>query len=171
MAPLRLPVGAEPAQAQAEHAGAQIGITLAFGQDEEATVIDDEEPAAGALAGRPAQPVLPALEMEGGGAEGEQGDPLAVEFGDIAEGLAGQAGAGQIVLLFEGAVEGLVFVLAEQTHGHAPQQVGFAELGRHRHAAVVEDGRGDVHSFLTRARPASTLTAQMKYPYSWVGGI
>lgn len=41
MMPPRLPVVAEAAQGQAEHAGGQVGIALAFGQNQEAAVVDD----------------------------------------------------------------------------------------------------------------------------------
>jgi len=41
MLPARLPVVTEAAQGQAEHAGGQVGITLAFGQNQKATVVDD----------------------------------------------------------------------------------------------------------------------------------
>ena len=126
MAPVRLPVSAQAAQAQAEYAGREIGIAGAFGQDEEAAVVDDEEQAAGALTGRPTNPPLAEFEVEGSGAEGEQGDTLAVEFGDVAEGLASEAGAGQIVLVFQEAIELGALVLAEQAHGDAFQNLGFA---------------------------------------------
>jgi hypothetical protein len=94
-----------------------VGIARACGQDQEAAVVDNPTEAAGPLARTPTDPVLAALEMEGGGAEREQGDPLAVEFGDVAEGLAGQAGIGQIVLCFQGAVEGRAFVVADEAEG------------------------------------------------------
>jgi len=129
MAPLRLPIGAEAAQGQAEHARGQVGITGAFGQDEEAAVVDDKEPAAGVLARRPPQPALAALEMEGGGAEGEQGDPLAVEFGDVAQRLAGEAGIGQVMLVCERLVKHGALVGAEQAEGDARQNISFVGCG------------------------------------------
>jgi hypothetical protein len=96
--------------------------------------------------------------MQGGGAEGEQGDPLAaclsagrrqVEFGDVAQGLAGQAGAGQVMLVFEGAVEALALVVAEQADGQALQQITFAGRRRPRHGEGIEQPRRRVQSFLT----------------------
>jgi hypothetical protein len=117
MMPARRPVVAEAAQGRTEHPGGEVGIALAWGQDQEAAVLDNPTEAAGPRARGPAEPMFAALEMEGGGAEREQGDPLAVEFGDVAEGLAGQAGAGQIVLFFQGAVEGRAFVVADEAEG------------------------------------------------------
>jgi len=49
MPPLGLPIVAEPARGQTQNAGGQIGIAGAFGQDQEAAVIDDEAEASGAL--------------------------------------------------------------------------------------------------------------------------
>ena len=154
MMPSRLPVVAETAQGQAEHAGGQIGITLAFGQDQEAAVVDDQAEAAGALARTPTDPLLAALEMEGGGTEAEQRDPLTVEFGDVAEGLAGQASVGQIMLLFQGAVEGLALVVPDEAKGYSFQDVRFVELRRHRHGHVVNRGAVKVPSFRTKVPPA-----------------
>lgn len=99
--------------------------------------------------------------MEGGGAESEQGNPLTVEFGDGAEGLAGQTGIGQIVLLFQGAVEDLALVVADQTEGDSFQDVGFTELRRHRHGRVVKRGATEVQSFRTKVPPACGLPTQV----------
>ena len=59
-----------------------------------------------------------------------------------AAGLTGLAGAGQVVLIFEGVVEGGALVVAEQAHGHASPNLGFAEWWGHRQATVVKSGTG-----------------------------
>ena len=153
MPPPGLPVLTEPAQAQAEHARGEMGITLPFGQDQEAAVVDDQAEAAGALARSPAQPGFAGLEMEGGGAEGEPGDPLAVELGDVAKGLAGPASAGQVVLGFEAAVELAAVCVAHPTRGDARQDVSFAARRGLRHGHGVAAGAAEVPSWLTPPRP------------------
>ena len=71
------------------------------------------------LARRPAPPALASLELESGGAKGEQSDPLAIEFGDVAERLTGEAGAGKIMFGLERRIEGVALVVAEQADGDA----------------------------------------------------
>ena len=93
------------AQAEGEHAGGEIGVARAFGQDQEAAVVDDEGEAAGALAVAPADRSFTGLQMEAGGAEGDEGEPLAVEFGDMAQRLAGEDGVVRIVLFPEQAIK------------------------------------------------------------------
>ena len=114
------------------------------------------------MARTPTNPVLAALEMEGGGAEGEPGDPLAVELGDVAEGLAGQAGIGQIMLSFQRTVEDFAFVVADEAEGDSFQNGGFADRVRHRHTRVVRRGAARVQSFRTKVPPAFELPIQLK---------
>ena len=101
----------------------------------------------------PAEPLFAGLEMEGGGAESEQGDPLAVEFSDIAEALASQASASQLVANFQELVEGRTFLVADPTHGDSLQNVGFAALLWLRHAHGVGAEAAEVQSFLTPPLP------------------
>src|SRR5207244_8132658 len=53
MAPVQLPVGIEPFQTQRQDARGQIGITLAFGQNQKPAVIHHKTQAPGALPRRP----------------------------------------------------------------------------------------------------------------------
>ena len=69
MAPVGLPVLTETAEHQAQDPRGQIGTPLPFGQHQETAVVDDPTQAPGALPRSPADPLLPALEMEGRGAE------------------------------------------------------------------------------------------------------
>ena len=126
---------------------------LAFGQDEEATVIDDQAEAAGVLARGPTEPLLTGREMQSRGAEREPGDPLAVEFGDVTERLPGQAGAGQVVTIFPELIEGRAFLVADEARGDTRQKVGFGTgrwLGRGHSIAA---GAMEVPSFLTLPQP------------------
>src|SRR5207249_391618 len=109
-------------------------------------------------------PELAEFEVEGGGAEGEQGDPLAVEFGNVTEGLAREAGAGQIMLVLQETVELGALLVLEQAHGNAFQNFGFARCQWRWHATVVETRRPVVQSILIPPAPSRTLPSQMKDP-------
>lgn len=154
MLPAFLPVRAQAAQTQPEHARGQIGETLALGQDEEAAVVDDHGQAPGALAGTPAEPRFPRLEMERGGAESNQGDPLAVKFGHIAQRLAGQHGLVQVMLLLQQAIKLRLLGLVEQPDRDALQEIGFMANGCVNHAATFAKGRSKVQSFFIPPKPA-----------------
>ena len=91
--------------------------------------------------------------MEGGGAETEQRDPLTVQFGHVAEGLTRQAGAGQVVRMFQAAVELVAFLVADQPDRHSFQNVSFIALRRLGHGPGVEQGAAEVRSMLTPPRP------------------
>ena len=86
---------------QAQHARGQIGIALALGQDQKPAVVDDQPKPAGALARTPANPALARFEMQGRGTEGQQRDPLPVQFGHIAQRLANQSAALKIMFLLK----------------------------------------------------------------------
>ncbi len=103
MLPAFLPVGVQPAQTQPEDARSQIGITLAFGQDKKAAVVDDKREAAGALAWIPRDPFFARFEVERSGGESDEGDPLALQFSHVAQGLAGQHPIVQVMLFGRGA--------------------------------------------------------------------
>ena len=64
MTPSLLPVWAELPQAQTERTRSQIRVALPLRQNEEATIVDDQRQAAGALPWSPANPTLARLEME-----------------------------------------------------------------------------------------------------------
>jgi len=153
MAPPGLPIVAEPAQTDAEHARGQIGIALTLGQDQEPAVVDHEEQSAGARAWGPANPLLAALQMEGSRTEADERDPLTVEFGHVAEGLTRQAGAGQVVLMFQAVVELVAFLVADQPDRHWFQNVGFTGRRWLRQGHEVKRAAAEVQSFLTPPLP------------------
>jgi hypothetical protein len=70
-----------------------LGKAPALDQQAEAGVVGQERQAALALGVGPADPVVAALEMIGGGAPAQQRDPLAAKGDDMAKRLADQAGA------------------------------------------------------------------------------
>jgi hypothetical protein len=107
-------VAGEAAQGEAEDFRGEVGMALAFHEQEEAAVVSDESEAAGLLARTPADPFFPAFEFGGRAAEGEQGDPLAVDFGDVAQVASADAGTFQVMTAFEQVVEALTLGFLEQ---------------------------------------------------------
>jgi hypothetical protein len=63
--------------------------------------------------------------MERSRAEGDQGDPLAVEFGHVAQGLAGQNPIVQVMLFLEEPVKLRPFILPEPADADTTQDIGF----------------------------------------------
>ena len=99
-------------------------------QDQETAVVDNPTQAARPLPWGPTDPLFPALEVQRGATEGQECDPLAVMLRDIAQGLAHQAGVGQVMLIEEGPVEGLAFVLPDQAHCDPGQNIRFVAVSR-----------------------------------------
>ena len=71
MIPALEPVGAQAAQAKAQHARGQVRVALPLRQNQKAAVIDDQTEAAGPLARAPANPLLSRFEVQRGGAKGD----------------------------------------------------------------------------------------------------
>lgn len=112
MLPACDPIVAETAQALGENARGKVGEALAIGEDEESAIVGDEKEPASALAGRPPDALVATLQVEGGGAEGQKGHPLAVELGNVAEMLPYERGAMEVVAFLEELVEAFPFILA-----------------------------------------------------------
>jgi hypothetical protein len=121
MAVAGLPVGGESLERQGEHAGSEIGNGV-LGQDQETAIVDDEGAAAITLGAGPTDPGVAVLEVFGGGAEEEDGDPLAL-----------------------GVHGGVMQLLA---HGLEPAQVVMAAQQRLEAAAVCGVGEQDEANFL-----------------------
>ncbi len=119
------PVVAEPAQRESQDARGEVGQLFAVREDEEAAIVGDQTEPAGALARGPADPAVAGLEVEGGDTEGEQGDPSAVEFADIAKAGAVERGLVEVRVGLEPAVGLLALVGFDQTHADALEQIRF----------------------------------------------
>ena len=99
-----LPVVGEAGAAEGEHAAGQVGAIHA-GQDEKSGVVGHQGEAAAALGGVPAHPLLTVLEVVGGGAPAQQGHPLAIHFGHVAQLFADHHVALEIVMVFHQLAE------------------------------------------------------------------
>jgi hypothetical protein len=71
--------------------------------------------------------------MEGGDTEGEQGHPLTVEFGDVAECGAVEDGLVEVMVEFEPAVELFAFVGLDQTDADALEDLRFSGRSGGKH--------------------------------------
>jgi len=65
---------------------------------------------------------------------------LTVELGDVAQVLANEDGAVEVVALFEEKVEAITLVIFKRTDGDASQHVGLAGDGRARHVQDSPEG-------------------------------
>ena len=122
-------VGGQAAQTQPEDTRGQIGKALALGQDEEAAVVDDQAQTARALTRTPAKPRFARLEMKRCGAESDEGNPLTVELGHVAQRLAQQQGLMQIMFFLEQPVKLGPLVNEEQADADAFEEIGFRTKG------------------------------------------
>jgi hypothetical protein len=165
MLPAGLPVLAQTAQTQAEDPRGQIGKTRPRGQDEEAAVVDDQAQATGALARTPTQPRFARLEMECGGAESNEGDPLAVEFGHVTQRLARQHGRVQIMFFLQQPVKGGPLVLRQQPEADPRQEFSFVGNRCVNHAPMLPQGRAKVQSFFSARIPACFPPPQVNQPW------
>lgn len=103
--PVLAPIAGETAQGQTEDFGGEVGMALAFDEQQEAAVVADQSEAACLLASTPADPLLAAFELRGRAAECEQGHPLTVHFGDVAKVAPADARTFEVMAGFEQVVE------------------------------------------------------------------
>lgn len=116
-------------------------------------MVGDEREAALLLRGAPADPRFARLQVVGGGAPGQQGDPLALVFGHRAHLLAHEVGAFQVVLCAQQLVEAGSLLRFEQADLHAVEQA-LLVLGEHGPLGHVHAGEGR-----NRAGGSSALSA------------
>jgi len=137
LAVMEEPVLAKALEDEGKDARGQVGKLVAVGEDQEAGVVHDHAEATGALAGGPADPLVACLDVEGGTGEEEDGDGLAVELGDVAQGRSGNLGLVEVVVVLQAPVELGPLIRPDQTHLHALEQIGLRRgvLGRHRPGA------------------------------------
>src|SRR5436190_3778340 len=109
-----LPVLRQTAERQTQDSRRQIGIALAFRQNQKPAVIDDQPKSPCPLARAPADPALSWLEVQSRRAEAQQCHPLPVQFRDIPQTLASQPATLKIVLLAQVIVELAEFLIAQQ---------------------------------------------------------
>jgi hypothetical protein len=132
--------------AECEHAAGEVGA-VRTGQDEVSGVVGDEREAA-ALGDVPAEPLLAILEVVGGSTPAQQGDPPAIHLGDLAQLLANQGVALEVVMLFHQLTEtftqqgvgGCKLVQLDLVEDVLLGQGGDAETGT-GHAPVCQTGR------------------------------
>ena len=125
MAPVLLPIRIEPLQAQGQHSGGQIGITLSVGQNQKSAVVDDKAQAPSALTRRPADFLLPGFGMRSGPTEGEQPHPLPIDFSHIAKALSPQPRTVQIVLFLQELIETILLCRSYETHSQFAEELWF----------------------------------------------
>ena len=142
VSPVFLPIAGETAQGQAEDFGGEVGMALAFYEQEEAAVVADESEAAGLLARTPSDPLLAAFELRGRAAECEQRHPLAVHFGDVAQVAPADARAFEVMAGFKQVVEPLALGSLEQAQSDPPEII--SGNGVDLHAPNLEKIRRDV---------------------------
>jgi hypothetical protein len=137
------PVLTELFEDQGEDAGGEIGKLLTVGKDEEAGVVDDQTETTDALARRPADPLIPGLDVKGCAGEEEDGDGLAIEKGDVAQGGAGDIGLMEVMVLLESAVELSAFMRLNEADLDALKQTGLGNgvCGSHRVGSMNTDCR------------------------------
>jgi hypothetical protein len=99
-----LPIIGKAVAAESEHAAGEVGAVRS-GQDQLSGVVSDEREAAATLGDVPAEPSLAILEVVGRSAPTQQSDPPAIHLGDIAEVLANQSVALEVVRLFHQLAE------------------------------------------------------------------
>ena len=90
-------------------------------QDQEAAVVDHQMQPPDPLVRSPADPLIPGFDVRGRPAEAQQGHPLAIELGHVAEGASARAAVVQVVVFFEQLVEAEPFALFDQPHAHPAQ--------------------------------------------------
>jgi hypothetical protein len=78
---------------------------VALGPHEKPAVVDHEPEPARALPRRPADPAFARLEMQRRGAEGQQRDPLSVQFGHIPQRLPNQRAAREAMFRLKAAIK------------------------------------------------------------------
>jgi hypothetical protein len=96
MTPALQPVGGEPPEHELHKPADQIGA-VAVRKHQQARIVGQERTAAPALLGRPADALIPRLEMEGGSAPGGHGQPPALEGGGVAQMLPDESGLVQVM--------------------------------------------------------------------------
>ena len=128
-----LPIVAEALEIQAQEVRGQIG-RLALGRKQgEPSVTGDEMTTGVALRIGPADPTISRAQMESGAGPAEQGDPLAVFFGDVAEGLADHPVLLEVMMLADEFVPERLFLRPDQLDGDLLGGNFFEKLGDWMH--------------------------------------
>ena len=144
MAPVRLPVGAQPLERQRQYSRGQIGIALALRQNQKPAVVDHPAQPPGSLAWRPPDLVFAGLGMRSRPTESEQSHPLAIDFGHVAKALSSHAGAAQIMLLLQQFIKTLALLRGQQADLHFTQELGFGRAVRLCHASAMPKPKTNV---------------------------
>ena len=103
--------------------------------------------------------------MERGGIEGDEGDPVTVEFGHVAQRLAQQRGRVQIMFFLQQSVKRGPFVVLQQPDADAFQKIGFITNGCENHALILAPGHAEVQSFFIARLPACIPGLQVNQPW------
>ncbi len=148
-----LPVGAQAAQVQREHAGREVGV--GGGQTAEADVID-HEPEPAPLEGRnPAEPGVPRPALQRRGRPREEGDPRLPSGGHVPEGFAHHPGAREVVVRGERLLPPAALLGADEAYGEGPGERGRRGRGRRHGGSVAKPAPERQHK--TRAPCQSPL--------------
>ena len=90
---------------------------------------------------------------------------MTVELGDVAQVLANEVGAVEVVALFEEQVEAIAFVIFKQTDIDAGQQVGLAGNCRAKPVQGSPDGSGKFSCSQSPHPGVPASSIQMKQPW------
>ena len=138
--PARLPVPAELPQTQPRYPRGQVGMATPIRQDQKAAVVDHKMQPPDLLARSPADLPIPGFDVRGRPAEAQQGHPLVIDLGHVAEAASALAAVVQVVVFFEQLVEAGPFALCDQPHAHPAQPGFFGACGGSVHAPVAPEG-------------------------------
>ena len=111
-----LPILTEAFEVEAQEMGGQVRRLTLGREDGKASIASHEVTRGVALSVGPADPSIPWAQMESGAGPAEQGDPSAVLFGDIAEGLAHHTMLLEVMMLSDQFVPASLFFRANQLH-------------------------------------------------------
>src|SRR6266571_8500040 len=111
-----LPILTEAFEVEAQEMGGQVRRLTLGREDGKASIASHEVTRGVALSVGPADPSIPWAQMESGAGPAEQGDPSAVLFGDIAEGLAHHTMLLEVMMLSDQFVPASLFLRANQLH-------------------------------------------------------
>src|SRR6266571_8639072 len=111
-----LPILTEAFEVEAQEMGGQIRRVTLGREQGKASIAGHEVTPRVALSVGPADPSITWAQMESGAGPAEQGDPSAVLFGDIAEGLPHHTMLLEVMLLSDQFVPASLFLRANQLH-------------------------------------------------------
>jgi hypothetical protein len=140
---MSFPIAIEASEGDAKDAGSEVGVLMTLGKEKKSAVVDDEVQPSGALSLRPLDPVLPGLDVESRVAESQDGDPLAIELGDITQMPPSNLVTVEIMLLPEKAIEPIHFLRKHKPDPDSFEDILFRKVGIicHRPSGMAEGNK------------------------------